>query len=94
MGVDSYTECSNRTRGNGQKLELRKFHTKTRMNFFTAGVAENWNRLPRETVKSSLVKFRTCPDSFLCNVQYRTCFSWGVGLDDHQRFLPASTFVK
>jgi len=39
---------SNSRRDNGQKLEDRKFHTNTRMNFFTARVTEHWNRLSTE----------------------------------------------
>ena len=35
---------SNRTWGNGQKLEPRKFHMNTTKNFFTVRVMEHWNR--------------------------------------------------
>ena len=38
--------CSNRTRSNGLKVELRKFHTNMQNNFFTIRVTECWNRLP------------------------------------------------
>jgi len=41
-------------------LKHRKFHTKTRKNFFTVRVAEHWIRLPREAVESpSLGIFKT-----------------------------------
>ena len=40
--------CSNKTRDNGHKLELRKFHLNVRKNFFTLSVTEHWHRLPRE----------------------------------------------
>ena len=43
---------SNRTRGDGQKLEHGKFHTNARKNFFTMRVMEYWNSLPREAVES------------------------------------------
>jgi len=60
---------SNRTRGNGHKLKHRKFHLKTRKNFFTWRMTEHWNRLPSEAVDSlSLEIFKTCLDAVLCSL--------------------------
>ena len=56
---------SNRTRGNGHKLECKKFHLNMRKSFFTG----EGDGAPEQAVESpSLEIFRTSLDAFLCNL--------------------------
>jgi len=59
--------CS-RTWGNGEKLELRKFHTNARKNSFTVRAMEHWNRMPVEVVESPLEVFKICLVAYLCGL--------------------------
>ena len=64
-----FSVCGARTRGNGHKMDHRKFCTNMWKNFFTVRVTEHWNRLPREVVESpSLEIFKAHLDAYLGNL--------------------------
>jgi len=85
---------SDRTRGNGHKVEQRKLQLNMRMNFFTLRVTEPWNRLPREVVESpSLEIFKPRLDVVLCSLLWVTLLQQGFGLGDPQRSLPTPAML-
>jgi len=59
--------CSNRTRGNGFKLEEGRFRLSIRKKFFTVRGVRHWNRLP-SCGSPSLEAFKARLDGALSNL--------------------------
>jgi len=61
--------CSDRTRGNGSKLQKGRFRLDIRKKLFTMRMVKHWHRLPREAVAAPLlVVFKARLDGALSNL--------------------------
>lgn len=78
MGSGFLVVSSNRRRGNTQpETDEVPPEYKEKLDFEGDRALE---QLPRKAVESSLQIFKTCLDTFLCNLLLKIHFSRGVGL--------------
>ena len=77
----SIMACSDRTRGNGFKLEEGRIRLEIRKKLLTVKVVRHWNRLPSEVVDiPSLEAFKARLDG--TRSSGRTAYSRGLELND------------
>jgi len=86
--------CSDRTRGNGFKLNEGRFRFYIRKRFFTMRVVKHWHRLPREAVDApSVAVFKARLDGALSNlVWWKVSLLMAGGLEPDDLKVPSNPY--